>query len=438
MKLRSLSTILAGLALTASCGDPDTPIGGGDDDFDYRQAAVLIPDDVTEVDVLFVVDDSASMQEEQDSLAAKALSFFDQLVDEEGELFDVHIGVISSSMTISAASVTQCESGPDGALQAVPSGACSAPSDPYISNIRAPDGQRITNYAGSLEDTFSCIVKLGTGGCGFEQPLEAMRTALDGSLPQNNGFLRQDALLAVIFLTDEDDCSIADPLFFDGAPGAEALSSVQCFLQGVTCDDAPTGSAVGDYADCSPDESSLTVTRVSEYVSFLKGLKASPHEIFVGVIAGYSDPIEIVNVESPSLAPTCESANGLANPAVRLRAFADAFALGGTLGTICDVQMSVLDQIGANITATATRNPCLRGEIGRDAEGVPLCRAYAERYDGVGDRIPLPLCGDDDEGPCVGLVEAPEHCADTPSHLAAIPRDTGDATVVLECATDAQ
>ena len=47
-------------------------------------------------------------------------------------------------------------------------------------------------------------------GCGIEGTLEVLRRALDGRHPENAGFLRDDALLLVVFVTNEDDNSPVD------------------------------------------------------------------------------------------------------------------------------------------------------------------------------------------------------------------------------------
>ena len=49
---------------------------------------------------------------------------------------------------------------------------------------------------------------------GFEQPLEAMYRALLDPEKLNQGFLREDAFLAVIIISDEDDCSTEDNRMF--------------------------------------------------------------------------------------------------------------------------------------------------------------------------------------------------------------------------------
>ena len=92
-----------------------------------------------------------------------------------------------------------------------PAGTCTATNleagATYIS-----DDNGVKNYTGQLEDVFTCIAAVGDSGCGFEQPLASVVRALgaDGrpAPPENQGFLRPDALLFIVLLTDEDDCSV--------------------------------------------------------------------------------------------------------------------------------------------------------------------------------------------------------------------------------------
>jgi hypothetical protein len=63
-----------------------------------------------------------------------------------------------------------------------------------------------------VSGTFSCAARVGTGGPSIEMPLYTTELALtervsDGT---NQGFLREDALLALVILSDEDDCSRTD------------------------------------------------------------------------------------------------------------------------------------------------------------------------------------------------------------------------------------
>ncbi|MET0284852.1 MAG: hypothetical protein ABW352_10290 [Polyangiales bacterium] len=102
-----------------------------------------------------------------------------------------------------------------------PDPACALPPQPLYQTF----DPNIDPAAASL--AFGCAARLGVRGCPFEQPLESMWAALapsqgQGELYQflngtrgvgdtfNQGFVRPGAALAVIVLTDEDDCSITD------------------------------------------------------------------------------------------------------------------------------------------------------------------------------------------------------------------------------------
>lgn len=56
---------------------------------------------------------------------------------------------------------------------------------------------------------FSCMATVGTGGTGGERPMGSMMAALEGPNNQaggcNEGFLREEAILVVTIVTDEDD-----------------------------------------------------------------------------------------------------------------------------------------------------------------------------------------------------------------------------------------
>src|SRR5690606_7269303 len=60
-----------------------------------------------------------------------------------------------------------------------------------------------------LVGTFSCAAHVGTYGDGNERPMEAMLAATSAALNDpggcNEGFLRDDAILVVTFITDEED-----------------------------------------------------------------------------------------------------------------------------------------------------------------------------------------------------------------------------------------
>jgi hypothetical protein len=144
----------------------------------YHQVDTFKQRAAAQVDIMWVVDNSATMQGEQDNLAANFDSFI-AFIDESQ--IDYHIGVISSDMDDATHS---------GALL----------GDPTI----------ITRDLGDPAAAFSANIKVGISGGGNEQGLLAAHEALSNAdllAGANAGFLREEASLAVVFVSDEDDFS---------------------------------------------------------------------------------------------------------------------------------------------------------------------------------------------------------------------------------------
>src|SRR5262249_26355805 len=136
---------------------------------------------------------------------------------QRGLYADLHIGVVTSDYGAGATGASGCTpSGPEGGGD---QGRLIALGKRAVSNCQAPVGARYLRYtfgaSGPVEtnlpegqdliQTFTCMSSVGAQGCGFEHPLESVRAAL--TVPQNRGFLRDDALLLVLLLTNEDDAS---------------------------------------------------------------------------------------------------------------------------------------------------------------------------------------------------------------------------------------
>lgn len=188
------------------------------------------------LDVLFIVDDSGSMAPYQAALAANLSTFIDQLLSSAIAL-DLNIGVTNTSVSEGGASssadgATTYPTGPGAgpsAGDAFPQGSLVAILDPdqvvtpgllaydpvlYGSTTDGWGGHRILSTAttspADLKRFFKANVRQGRFGSAKEQPLRAMRLAIDKAQQlggANLGFLRAGARLAVVILTDEDDCS---------------------------------------------------------------------------------------------------------------------------------------------------------------------------------------------------------------------------------------
>ena len=108
--------------------------------------------------------------------------------------------------------------GADGRCEPVgfcPPQTCDCPTslDPVIEF--GPDAAGGEPDFEALRHHFRCVALLGTDGSSYEKGLEAAERALTPPLAAaggpNDGFLRDDAYLVVVFLSDENDCSDRGP-----------------------------------------------------------------------------------------------------------------------------------------------------------------------------------------------------------------------------------
>src|SRR4051812_30734168 len=187
--LRGVTTLLAvGLvALTSGCLDRELkPLNPCLVSGVTRKVAVT---NVDFVDLLFVVDNSGSMRQEQGSLREQFPKLITTLATgkkSNGDTFppvkDMHLGVVSSDMGLAgiANNFPGCNTqrhingGDDGVLlhPGNTGPGCAATYPQWLSFTQGKDDPA------KLATDFGCIANLGTSGCGFEQQLEAGLKAL--------------------------------------------------------------------------------------------------------------------------------------------------------------------------------------------------------------------------------------------------------------------
>jgi hypothetical protein len=151
-----------------------------------HQTEVFYQSPDEQVDILFVVDDSGSMAEEQAALAAGFSTFLAEL---EASSTAYRIALVSTSQDASDLDRTEFV------------------GDPPVLN---PTTDTVA--------LFQERVILGVKGSDHEKGLQAAADALDA----NPGFLRDGANLVVLFVTDEDDCSDEGKL--------DGLDADHCYL----------------------------------------------------------------------------------------------------------------------------------------------------------------------------------------------------------------
>jgi len=334
----AISLIVGGFG-SAGGGGPDGPPPGVDAGVD-----AMVPPVFAGIDVLFVVNDSAAMRPLQQRLGEHMSGFLDALAAAEGHALDLHVGVVSTTVEEPVSPVALCRGTAGGELRPA---ACLTDGVGFA-HTTAP------NFSGTLAEAAACMVQVGDFGCPFEQPLQAMRRALDGGRPANAGFLRDDALLVVVFLTDEDDCASPDPAFYGSDPSRYGpLGSFRCFQFGARCDQ-PDPAALGVHTGCVAADDGV-LFRVADYAAFLDTLKGGAGRVVVGGLVPPTEPVEVRRDEGAGrslLTPLCADVGpdvGLQTwPSMRMHAFAQAFAAAGVappIGSICAADWAA--QLGA-------------------------------------------------------------------------------------------
>jgi hypothetical protein len=341
--------------------------------------------EIDKVDILFVVDDSGSMKEEQDLFAAQLPRLLSTLRsgDSDGAgnpefrgVSDVHVGVVSTDMGLPGIEgIEKCQELGDDAKLLTGTTACLGGDARFLDTTTFTDD-------GAASEAMQCMARLGTDGCGFEQQLEAGLKALwpssdDGVtfLPgvngeganghgdgdgANAGFLRDDSLLIVITLTDEDDCSridngilrppafleAGDPLLSQGLnlrchANPDALYDVERYVAGLKAlrayHDLVMFFAIAGMPPESVNDSTVagySFEDRSEREAFYDALLAHP------MMQPTSDTQGTESPDDDTLVPVCDTPIGRAYPAQRLVQVARDFGVNGMVQSICEPDFS--------------------------------------------------------------------------------------------------
>lgn len=198
---------------------------------------IIVQPNISELDVLFVVDDSGSMTEHQINLI-KNIPALTEAVVKSG--VSIQAGVTTTSMDCGFSS------------------ACGGKFSGTVKVAKSSDPSFVNDLQNNLN--------VGNQGSGEEKPFDATISALSDSVSQTDhpDFLRAKAHLAVIYLTDADDQSKLhqpdDLVNFLKAlktdPQMVNLTSIQMVPQ---------------ISNCTPYTTEQQGPRISSAVSLLKG-----------------------------------------------------------------------------------------------------------------------------------------------------------------------
>jgi hypothetical protein len=250
------------------------------------------------VDFLFVIDNSGSMEDEQSNLLASFPGFIQSmqgLLDESAQSFRV---MVTDTDGIGTMCDPICDMFPTGYCNGI-----SCAGDPCEIRIgggnntnqstqascNLPGGKR---YADSdeinISEAFNCSARVGTTGSGVELVADSLLTALSpshlGAGGCNDGFLRDDAVLVVTIITDEDDAGNDPYMTSPGDPSGwyNDLSAVKDYdpnalvVLGLLGDTDDPDGLCEPYSEGS-GEGAEHATRLREFVGHFgdKGLTGS-------------------------------------------------------------------------------------------------------------------------------------------------------------------
>ena len=238
---------LAALRFALGAGSVYTASLAGRGADNAHQTDTFVQESGAKVDVLFVVDNSGSMMEEQQGLGSNFAAFMSAAT---ASGVDYRIGVTTTGLDPSSGGWSQCGGGAEGG------------ENGRLFPVDGANPRIITPQTPNAPGVFASNTRVGV--CHWnEQGLEAAYRALsepllhsldDPRTPHandgNGGFLRDDARLAIIFVTDEEDFSAQPVPFYetyfkslkDNDPAKLSISAIAGPRDLATC---PTASSSG-------------------------------------------------------------------------------------------------------------------------------------------------------------------------------------------------
>jgi hypothetical protein len=239
----------------------------------YSDTYFQVPTDA--VDILWVVDNSLSMADEQAQVAEK---FGDFIVSLEKSELDFHIGIVTTDLE----------------------------QTDHRGKLIAPEGEDVFLTA-ETEDyvaKFESRVQVGIDGDDKEKGIDAALNALSEPLISswNSGFLREEANLSIIYVSDENDCT-------DRGALAGYESGLACY------------------------EHSDELVTMYDLIDDYSEIKTGDTRILVSSIVG------------PSIVENCDGSV----PGERYRTMTEAF--GGIQGSICEEDFSsIMNDLGLQVS----------------------------------------------------------------------------------------
>jgi len=414
-------------------------------------------DKVDKIDLLFVVDNSQSMEQEQAKLRdqiprmIKVLATGDKTPDDGVEnkdfppVKDLHLAVVSSDMGLPGVPPDQnpdstgaCNgNGDDGnflndTTEAVKVGLSCGTYPLFLQHVRDENEQTSATLqrAQATADAFECISTLGTSGCGFEMQLESPLKALWPSQAQyltqshldvqisflsgsqgrgdidHRSFLRGTpyhpdeadklSLLAIVVVTDEEDCSAGalgnlDFLSLNFPAGDRRDLNLRCYNDTLNNwgNKYPVERYINGFKALRPEFSDLVVfaaiagipPEVEEDTDNNGDISPEEREKFYDTVLNHQFMQEVPNPDTNNLNFSCVHPDPNipgdndteAFPARRITEVAKGFGANGVIRSICSDDFSPAMKAIINVIANKIGGVCLPQAYTRDSAGEVGC-----------------------------------------------------------------
>ncbi|HEV8323319.1 MAG TPA: hypothetical protein VG389_17010 [Myxococcota bacterium] len=288
------------------------------DDDEFYRTDVAVQMQARNATILWVIDNSGSMCQEQQNLRDNFSFFLDAFRNAAPDAA-FHMGVVTTDTALP---------GLAGRLNNTPVAAFASQICPMpppapldcLTDLPDPLPKWVDETTPEIERVFGCLAQVGINGSAWETALGAARMALSPNLlsdpTANGGFLLDGSLLAIIILGDEDDCTRCEGELCGPPPGL--VTNLDC--------------AIDRVGDLTP------VPELAAWFEDIPGVSGVSVSAIIGLDANGAStgPVVPDPMGGDFLVPICEvPGQGSAVPAPRIEAFTDSFELHGK-ASICD------------------------------------------------------------------------------------------------------
>lgn len=281
MKKFTSATLMLVACLGIGCEKSSRSFSILADDQVFQQSPTVIE---RKIDILWVVDNSGSMESSQANLASSFQSFITRF---QSLNYDFHMAVTTSD-------AYRAEYNNNTDLLLLRDG----------SSVSGSSGVRVMkNDTPNLSSVFITNITQGINGSGDERAFQSLKNVL--SYSENADFRRNDAFLAIIIVSDEDDFSATTSAFLNGNYNSIRLVPVDTyfnFLKDLTQSGLTEGSPLNFSVSAItiPDDACLAQLTTDEWPGRSKGIRyldlvAKSAGVTTSLCGNFGDALELIS-----------------------------------------------------------------------------------------------------------------------------------------------